>query len=125
MKNKVIKLLEDNKKPINDYYGTEGIIDDEFEDIAQEIVKLFAIPVVINSKIIDWKCPEEETPLVYLTGAWDGKNSNQVIAEDINGKKYIAHYCKGFMDGSSFADWYNSDDYWIKEEIVRWLPIPK
>ena len=75
--------------------------------------------------IMDWKYTEKnEKPLAYATGNWDGKNSDQVIAEDKAGKRYLAHFCEGTMDGSEYEDWYDSHDYFINEPIVRWLAIP-
>lgn len=73
---------------------------------------------------IGWKFTSQEKPLCYLTGNWDGKNSNNVIAEDKNGKQYLAHFCEGFMDGSHFEDWYSNQDWLINEEIVKWMKIP-
>ncbi len=52
---------------------------------------------------MDWKYTEKnEKPLAYATGDWDGKNSDQVIAEDKTGKRYLAHFCEGTMDGSKY-----------------------
>jgi hypothetical protein len=73
---------------------------------------------------MEWIYTKDRKPLAYKTGHWDGKNSDQVIAEDKDGKRYLAHYCEGFMDGSSFEDWYDGDGYEITNEIVRYLEIP-
>ena len=74
---------------------------------------------------MEWISTEERKPLAYATGNWDGKNSDQVIAEDKTGKRYLAHFCEGTMDGSKYEDWYDSHDYSINEPIVRWLAIPE
>lgn len=73
---------------------------------------------------MDWLYTSEQLPVTYLTGNWDGKNSDQVLVEDINGKHYVAHLCTGHMDGSDFEDWYDSNDWLITVEIVRFLKIP-
>jgi hypothetical protein len=74
---------------------------------------------------MEWISTKYDKPLAYKTGHWDGKNSDQVLAEDKNGKRYLAHYCEGFMDGSSFEDWYDDRDYLIDVEIVMFLKIPE
>ena len=73
---------------------------------------------------MDWKNTKNELPLAYRTGDWDGKNSDEVIAEDNLGKKYLAVYCEGKLDSTEFKDWYDSDGFSINKEIVRWLEIP-
>jgi hypothetical protein len=60
---------------------------------------------------MEWIYTKDKKPTTYLTGHWDGK-------------KYLAHYCEGFMDGSSFEDWYDGDNYEITTEIVRYIKIP-
>jgi len=98
---------------------------DTFNSLAKD-EQLCNKHIVTNPvKIVDWKYTETENPIAYLTGTWDGKNSDLVVAEDVNGKKYIAHFCEGFMDGSEFKDWYDVNDYSISDKIVRWMPIPE
>ena len=72
-----------------------------------------------------WVNAINNKPLAYKTGHWDGKNSDQVLAEDKNGNRYLAHYCEGFMDGSKFEDWYDCRDFLIETEIVKYLEIPE
>jgi hypothetical protein len=73
---------------------------------------------------MEWKYTEKQLPITYKTGDWDGKKSDEVIAEDADGKKYIAVLYSGFMDGSEFNDWYTNDD-WCLSRIVRWFSIPE
>ena len=73
---------------------------------------------------MEWKYPQNETPLCYETGAWDGKRSDEIVAEDDIGRKHIARVYEGFMDGNKFCDWIDGDDYVIDREIVRWLKLP-
>lgn len=73
---------------------------------------------------MEWIYTKDRKPLAYKIGHWDGKNSDQVIAEDINGKLYLAHYCEGFMDGSNFEEWYDDKGWEIVFEIVRYIKIP-
>lgn len=74
---------------------------------------------------MEWKYTSQEKPIAYLRGVWDGLNSEQVIAEDANGKKYLAHYCEGLLDGSYFEEWYSDNDYLIETKIIRFLKIPE
>ena len=69
---------------------------------------------------MEWIYTENQKPVTYKTGNWDGKNSDQVLVEDKNGKHYIAHLCEGFMDGAGFEDWYE----WAERDpdtIFEWL----
>jgi len=74
---------------------------------------------------MEWISTEERKPLAYKTGMFDGKKSDQVIAEDANGKRYLATYYEGVIDGSNFGNWYNENDYDITKPIVRFLEIPE
>ena len=73
---------------------------------------------------MEWKYPQNETPLCYETGVWDGKRSDEVVAEDDIGRKYIVRVYEGTMDGSKFQDWIDNDGCIIDREIVRWLKLP-
>ena len=74
---------------------------------------------------MEWKNTDQEVPMAYLTGHWDGKNSDQIVAEDRDGVKYLAHFSEGTIDGFKFADWYDDNEYLIEKPIVRWLQIPE
>ena len=73
---------------------------------------------------MSWNYIKDKLPHTYITGDFDGKKSDEVLAEDINGKRYIAVVYSGFIDGSEFNDWYNNNDYDINTEILRWMEIP-
>lgn len=77
-------------------------------------------PTLLN----EWIYTKDRTPIGYQTGDWDGKKSDEVIAEDKNGTRYLAHIYEGVMDGSHFIEWYDDNGYNIDAEIVRWLHIP-
>ena len=75
---------------------------------------------------MEWKYVENnEKPLAYATGDWDGKNSDQIIAEDEKGEIHVAYFCEGTMDGSTYEIWYDKHEYLINVPIVRWLTLPK
>lgn len=75
------------------------------------------------SEAMDWIYVKDRAPIAYQTGDWDGKKSDEVIAVDSDGTKYLAHIYEGFMDGSCFLEWYSDSNYMI-ENVVKWLPIP-
>jgi hypothetical protein len=75
---------------------------------------------------MDWISTKERMPLAYKTGIFDGKKSDEVIAEDVNGKRYLATYYEGTLDGTEFKNWYYMEDNFdIKEPIVRFLELPE
>ena len=74
---------------------------------------------------MDWINTNEQKPLAYMTGMYDGKKSDEVIAEDENGKRYLATYYEGYLDGENFEDWYDNRDNYINKRIVRFLLIPE
>jgi len=69
-----------------------------------------------------WIQTKDKNPITYKSGHWDGLMSDEVIAEDKDGKKWIAVLYSGFLDGTEFNDWYNNNDYSIRN-IVRWAEI--
>ena len=73
---------------------------------------------------MDWIYTKDENPRAWESGDWDGKRSDEVLAEDKNGKKYIAVVYSGILDSVRFDEWYDNNDYLI-ENIVRWMLIPE
>ena len=75
---------------------------------------------------MEWKYTENnEMPITYETGVWDGKRSEEVLVVDDIGRKMVARLHEGTMDGSHFKEWYDNEDYCINREIVKWLSIPE
>lgn len=70
-----------------------------------------------------WIDVKDRTPITYQTGDWDGKKSDEIIAEDNDGTKYLAHVYEGIMDGSKFLEWYDHHNFMI-ENVIKWTPIP-
>lgn len=73
---------------------------------------------------IQWNYTDKSLPLAYESGNWDGKRSDEVVAEDKNGKKYIARIYQGHLDGSEFLEWVDGNDDCINENITRWFDLP-
>ncbi len=75
---------------------------------------------------MEWKYIENnETPITYETGVWDGKRSEEVLVIDDIGRKMVARLYEGTMDGSHFKEWYDNEDYCIDREIIKWMSIPE
>jgi hypothetical protein len=74
---------------------------------------------------MEWKYTENETPIAYEIGVWDGKRSDEVVVVDDIGRNIIARLYEGTMDGTKFKDWIDSDDYMIEREIIKWLALPE
>lgn len=68
-----------------------------------------------------WIKTEEQLPLTWETGSWDGKRSDQVLVRDKNGSYFVATYYD-FQDG--FTEWYDIDDNSLKYNIIEWMEIP-
>lgn len=68
-----------------------------------------------------WIKTEEQLPITYETGSWDGKRSDEVIAIDSNYNKHLATYYD-FENGDS--GWFDNRDCEIRYEITEWMEIP-
>lgn len=69
-----------------------------------------------------WIPVEEELPLAYESGHWDGLRSDFVLAKDDKGKWHKARTYQGTMDGCKFCEWVDENDDTF-ENIVSWRPI--
>lgn len=74
---------------------------------------------------MSWINTENQKPLCYQEGIWDGKKSDEVLCEDFFGNRYLAICYEGTMDGSYFFDWYDKNDFLISKNIRRWIKIPE
>lgn len=73
---------------------------------------------------MEWIYTKDQMPLAYKSGMFDGKKSDEVVAEGVSGRRYLATYYEGILDGIKFQDWYyDGDNFDIKEDIVRFLEI--
>ena len=77
---------------------------------------------------MEWIYTENQLPLCYETGDWDGKRSDLVIGETIDGEQFLGCCYEGNLDGD-FFDWYqvdeiNKNDWLIGNAVVRWLKLP-
>jgi len=69
-----------------------------------------------------WIPAEEELPIAYEIGNWDGLRSEFVIAKCNNGNWHKARIYSGFIDGHNFCDWAKEDDS-IISNVIEWRPI--
>lgn len=68
---------------------------------------------------------KKELPCVYETGSWDGKRSDLVVLKLDNDEYAIGRLYSGFIDGSEFNDWYNSDDMTLNGNVIEWANLPE
>ena len=76
-----------------------------------------------------WINTDTELPICSNTGNWDGKQSDLVLAETIDGEQFIGQCYEGIQYGEKFFDWYqvdeiNKNDWLITKTISRWMKIP-
>ncbi len=72
-----------------------------------------------------WEYIKNGTPTTYESGDWDGLRSDEYVIETDTGNKYIARLYEGYMDGSSFQEWYENAVWGISGEVVRYLKLPE
>jgi len=71
-----------------------------------------------------WISVEDELPISFERGEWDGLRSDYVIAICKSGNWYKARTYSGFMDGSNFCIWCQEDDSVISQ-VTHWRPIER
>jgi len=69
-----------------------------------------------------WISINEETPLAFESGQWDGLRSDFVLAKNKWGNVYIARTYEGILDSNKFCDFAERDDT-IISHIIEWRPI--
>jgi hypothetical protein len=70
-----------------------------------------------------WIPIEEELPMCYQSGDWDGLKSDVVICKDKNWNVDLAHCYEVFLDGTKFYEWYDVDDFELQIEVTHFRPI--
>jgi len=90
---------------------------DKYEKIAFEVG--FACGLYFTQR---WIPVEEELPLAYESGIWDGLRSETFLAKDSEDNIFIARIYAGIIDGSNFCDFYNMNNSELFN-IVAWRPI--
>jgi len=71
-----------------------------------------------------WIPVEEELPIAFESGGWDGLRSEFVIAKREDGEWYKARIYSGIMDGSKFCEWCDEDDFLITN-VISWRPTER
>ena len=72
---------------------------------------------------MDWIETKELKPNCWETGDWDGKRSDMVLCIDKNQEYFLAECYEGTMDGSSFFEWYDKEDYGLRVEVTHWCKL--
>lgn len=70
---------------------------------------------------MEWVDINEETPICYEEGDWDGLRSEEVLVIS-EGVYKVARMYEGFMDGSKFADFYTEEDFEVNN-VTEWCVI--
>jgi hypothetical protein len=70
----------------------------------------------------NWISVEERLPHCLESGNWDGRRSDFVIVEDVDGLPHIGRLYSGHIDGTDFNDWYDNKDCELRN-IVKWKKI--
>jgi len=128
---------------INEFLIDKGVI--KKEDTEEFMLLLESIYNFINMKNIkqlekqnnneikesktQWVECSDKLPLCYISGDWDGRQSDLIIGETIEGKKFFGCCYEGFKDGVNFFDWYqvdeiNRNDWMVNDTVSRWMSIP-
>jgi len=68
-----------------------------------------------------WISVEDKTPIAYETGDWDGQRSDLFLCEDVMSEYHLAHLYE-YHDGQ--VEWYDKEDFGLRHEIVKWMPLP-
>lgn len=69
-----------------------------------------------------WISVEEELPLCFEYGNWDGLRSEFVLAKDNTGEWHKARLYSGLLDVFKFNQWVDSRDYDLIG-IIEWRQI--
>ena len=69
-----------------------------------------------------WISVEDEMPIPWEQGHWDGKRSDFVLAKNKLRDVFIARTYEGYLDGSHFCDFVDRNDN-ILSDIIEWRPI--
>jgi hypothetical protein len=69
-----------------------------------------------------WKNIENEKPISYKTGCWDGKMSDEVLVYTRSRKYHVAVMYHVVMDGSETFEFYDTIDFKINN-VTHWAEI--
>lgn len=69
---------------------------------------------------MNWKDINTSKPIAYKSGHWDGLKSDEILV--YNGEYHIATMYEGFLDGHEFCDFYDKNDYEIKD-VKYWAEL--
>lgn len=69
-----------------------------------------------------WIDVNDELPICYESGKWDGLRSDCYLVKDKKGQYYIGRLYSGILDGYKFNDWGDNDGFDL-ENITHWKKI--
>ena len=94
------------------------------EEAAKEYSKepFIQIGFIVGAEFAQrWIPVEEELPICYESGDWDGRRSDFVLVKTLDGGWYKAKLYSGTIDGSEFNDWVNENDNLLN--VIYWRPM--
>lgn len=71
-----------------------------------------------------WNNIENRTPLATESGCWDGLRSEELLVYTSSNKYHVVRMYEGFLDGSSFRNFLDQNDYEI-ENVKYWIEIDR
>jgi hypothetical protein len=110
---KIIKISEPNAE----------LAISKFEKENPNIVwREFKLIKIHDEKSNDWIDIKKRKPIATERGEWDGLKSSPFLVMDNTDNYHIVIMYEGKMDGSEFCNFYDKNDFEIKN-IVKWKPI--
>jgi len=73
---------------------------------------------------MSWNYTKDKLPHTYITGDFDGKESDYMLVQCKDYKYHIAKFNDGILDGQIFEEWYDNDNYDLGQEVIKWMEIP-
>jgi len=75
---------------------------------------------------MNWINIQDEKPLCYKTGMWDGKTSDVILCYNEKKDIYFIVSCyEGTLDGSYFFECYDDSGLDVFDSITHWCYIKK
>lgn len=71
-----------------------------------------------------WILLDEENPLAWEKGEWDGNRTDFVLVATDKGKIEIARAYENIIGAIYSLDWYDKNGYDVKGTVTHWQKLP-
>lgn len=115
---KMIKTI-DQAAQDNQFQGDHGTYEYDAIELHNMLTDRFKAGVEFAQR---WIPIDEELPMAWEFGHWDGKRSDYVLAKDVDDVWFKAKTYQGILDGNKFCDFVDECDD-ILSNITHWRPI--